>query len=126
MTYVRQWSFFTSLICIKVSFFILYWTIFRPFRLLRYGVMAGGVIVPVVYLAFLLANMIDGTPRSGETWFNSVVRCKICFNIMVPVTAWGVVSDTYILILPIFGIMRLQLSLKEKVGVLMLFMTGLG
>ena len=38
----------------------------------------------------------------------------------------GVVSDVFILLLPISGVLRLQLSSKKRFALILVFMTGLG
>ena len=45
-------------------------------------------------------------------------------RLSIPLAAWAIISDVFILLLPISGVLRLQLSPKKKFGLLMMFMTG--
>lgn len=47
-------------------------------------------------------------------------------RLSIPLAAWAIISDVFILLLPIPGVLRLQLSPKKRFGLLMVFMTGFG
>ena len=114
---------------IKLSFFLLYLQIFRPFLWLRICIIAGAVIVTAVYVAGIVAQFIVHTPRPGQTWLEyfQVSRAdKISANTSWPLPAWTLASDVYVLAVPIAGVSRLQISARRRFGVTMVFMTGLG
>ena len=111
---------------VKLTFFILYWKIFKTVRWLRIAIVVGGTVVTAVYLVSTLASLIASTRRPGTTWVESLINCLFCKKIGVPLVAFSLVSDVYILILPIFGVARLQLRARQKFGVIMVFMSGLG
>ena len=116
-------------IFIKLSFFLLYLQIFRPFLWLRICIIAGAVIVTAVYLAAIIAELIEQTPRPSQTWFKyfqSSLADKNDVNVSWALAAWALATDVYILVLPIAGVARLQVSAKRKFAVIMAFMTGLG
>ena len=116
-------------IFIKLSFFLLYLQIFRPFLWLRICIIAGAVIVTAVYLAAIIGEFILQTPRPGQTWFEMFQASnadKGGANVTWALAAWALASDVYILVLPIAGVSRLQVSAKRRFGVIMAFMTGLG
>lgn len=125
LVYVSDWIGNVAQIFIKLSFFILYWNIFKPFRWLKLGIIIGGIVVTAGYAAFVLASIIAATPGGGSTWLDKDY-CRVCVKSVLPLGVWGLASDIYILVLPISGIFRLQLALKRKVGLLMVFMTGIG
>ena len=69
------------------------------------------------------------TPRPGQTWFEYFQAShagKGGVNVSWALAAWALASDIYILVLPIVGVSRLQVSAKRRFGVIMAFMTGLG
>ena len=116
-------------IFIKLSFFLLYLQIFRPFLWLRICIIAGAVIVTAVYLAAMIGELIVQTPRPDQTWFEYFQAShagKGGVNISWALAAWALATDIYILVLPIAGVSRLQVSAKRKFAVIMAFMTGLG
>lgn len=116
-------------IFIKLSLFLLYLQIFHPFLWLKICIIAGAVIVTGVYIAATLGELIAQTPRPGQTWyqyFQASHADKGGVNLSWALAAWALASDVYLLILPIAGVARLQVSAKRKFAVIMAFMTGLG
>ena len=113
-------------IFIKLTFFILYWNIFKPFRWLRISIIGGTFAVTIVYLACLLAELIGATPLSGQTWRESSTGNNIGRKLAVPLAAWTLASDIYLLLLPISCVFQLQLSAQRRFGLLTIFMTGIG
>jgi len=95
---------------------------------LKFGIIGGAVVIVAVYTAFILASMIGATPRAGQTWLESsqTSRNSTGKTLSVPLAAWALVSDVFILLLPISGVLRLQLSPKKRFALLMVFMTGIG
>ena len=112
----------------KLTLFILYWTIFKPFRWLKKGIIGGAVIVTGIYGSLALGSLISAAPRPGGTWQEASLASQERFSqkFSVPRAAFGLVSDVFILLLPISGVLRLQLSLKKKLALVMVFMTGTG
>ena len=118
-------------IFIKLTFFILYWSIFYPFRWLRYAILGGAAVVTGVYAGFVMYILITDTPRPGQTWFEKAQEIQERgssggVRITMPLGTWGLVTDIYILLLPICGVARLQLSRKKSIALLTVFMTGIG
>ncbi|KAI4224944.1 MAG: hypothetical protein L6R36_004303 [Xanthoria steineri] len=126
LNYIIEWFTCIPYIFVKLTFFILYWKIFKTVRWLRIAVVVGGTVVTAVYLVSTLASLIASTRRPGTTWVESLVNCLLCKKIGIPLVAFSLVSDVYILVLPIFGVARLQLRARQKYGVIMVFMSGLG
>ena len=111
----------------KLTFFLMYLQIFWPFKWLRICIYLGATVTAVFYLAvegFWLYNM---TPRKGQS-FESVVLSSAEYKVLVlsvPVAAVGLGIDLYLLVLPITGVMHLQLPTRRKIGVILIFMTGI-
>lgn len=124
LSYISDWFANVAYIYVKLTFFILYWNIFKPFRWLKFGILGGAVIITGLYIGFTLASLIGGSPRPGQSWRQS--SNAIGIRLSVPLAAWTLVSDVFILILPISGVLRLKLSPKRKLGLSMIFMTGIG
>ena len=46
-------------------------------------------------------------------------------NTGVATACFGIISDFYLLLLPIFGVWQLQMPTRRKIGVIVVFATGL-
>lgn len=88
----------------------------------------GAIIVTGVYAGFLLANLIRQTLYRDQTWLDDFESQHYIssLKLSMPLAAWTLVPDVYILVLPITGVLRLQLPPRRKVAVSMVFMTGIG
>ena len=87
----------------------------------------GITITTVFYVAASITQIVLTIPRKGESWLlhaNSHAERAAQMN-GIPFAAVGLVIDVYLLILPIKAVMDLQLPLKRKIGVGMVFLTGL-
>ena len=95
----------------KLALLLLYHRIFYPDKKTRYAIWLGIVVSFVFYLiiAILFISVSD-------------LRTKLLLNRANGVA--NVVSDFYILTIPIFAISRLQMSSSRKLGVSAIFLTG--
>lgn len=115
---------------IKVSFFIYYYQIFGPKPVLRWCIWIGAIVTTVFYSAVTVTLFVVSSPGHGVTLRGRLdsVLGGITSPILCTTIALGyfnVFSDLYILILPISGVMGLNLQPKRKIGVVLIFMTGL-
>ena len=110
----------------KLSIFLLYMRIFSPDRKMRYAVYFGvaanfifTIIITVMQAAFTI-------PWRGETWLDPrhLARVEHSSVLAVPVGIFGVISDVYILVLPIPITLKLDLPLRKRLGVIAIFMVG--
>lgn len=94
----------------------------------RYLIWAGMAVIITFAIVFFIIDLVVCVPRSGETWLNPAVSHR-CNNISVPLVTVGayfkVITDFYILFIPLHQLPRLRLSKKRKVGFVLIFMTGL-
>ena len=111
---------------VKVTFFLMYIQIFRPFKWLRYLSYAGAIVTILFYFSALVATLAWQIPSPGQTLVASLQnpRTARAFNITYPVGSVGLALDVYILILPIAGVSKLQLPFRRKIGVMAVFLTG--
>lgn len=128
LVFISDWLINVAYTFVKLTYFILYWNIFKPFRWLKLGIIGGAVVIIGIYIACTIAKLIEGAPSPGHTWRETSFAShnSIGQRLSVPLAAWGVVSDVFILLLPISGVLRLQLSPKKRFALLMVFMTGIG
>ena len=111
----------------KMTFFLMYLQIFWPFKWLRVGIYLGATVTTTFYLAVEIFWLYNMTPRRGQSW-SSMTASPAEFKVLVlsvPVGAVGLGIDVYLLILPITAVMHLQLPTRRKVGVVLIFLTGI-
>ena len=116
-----------TLAFIKVTFFILYLQLFRPIRGLRVAIWAGGIITVLFYLSYGIELFVLSTPSPGEDWlqhFTSPAQSKEA-NLSIPLPAVGLALNLYILVIPLIGIYNLQIPIRRKIGVAMVFLTAI-
>lgn len=110
----------------KVTFFLMYYQLFRPKSSLRYPIYIGGIATAVFYTVYTILMFVFLSPRPGETlfthWQNPISQEVNRFS--VPLSAAGAAIDLYILVLPIAAVIQLQLATKHKIGLVVIFMSG--
>ena len=110
----------------KLSLFLMYLRIFSPSRQIRYLIFFGITIIVLFYTACLLIEVIDCTPRPEESWIvaQESKRCEQDKTLGYVMAAFNVLSDFYLLAIPLPIIWKLQLALRRKIGISIVFMTG--
>jgi hypothetical protein len=114
---------------IKVSLLVFYLRIFNPVPRLRYMIWAGLVAVVAFFIAIFVGTLILCCPRPGEPdSFASLTMSKRCATGIPKLTTAGtifsVISDFYILFIPIHMMPTLKLSRKRKAAVASVFLIG--
>lgn len=110
----------------KLTLFLLYLRLFSVDRTTKYLVYFGMATVISFYLACMLVSMIACSPWTGKTRFQGLdsSRChgeKILGYVM---TVFNLISDFYLLIIPINVVRKLQMPTRKRIEVLSLFMFG--
>ena len=93
---------------------------------LRYTSYAGATFTVLFYTALIIFTLILTAPAPNQSWQEASQRPG--HDAVLRATVWiacvGLVLDIAILLLPIAGVSRLQLSRQRKIGVIAVFMTG--
>ncbi|PQE12378.1 integral membrane PTH11 protein [Rutstroemia sp. NJR-2017a BVV2] len=122
-------NFFTTLVWpfAKLSFFILYHQLFYPNVWLRRLIYLGAYVNVGFYFGVLVGTLYYTAPHPGESWEETYLSPRYAgiFNMTIPIAAGSLFLDIYIFLLPIFGIWNLQLTTKKKLGIMIVFGTGL-
>ncbi|KAI0455774.1 hypothetical protein F5B21DRAFT_470595 [Xylaria acuta] len=99
---------------VKLALLLLYYRIFQPNRLVRYGIYFGMAAVSTVYtvwtFVFIFQSVLNSETGSRLSWAQA---------------AFNVATDVYIFVLPISGVLKLHTSRKRKIGIAGVFSTGL-
>jgi hypothetical protein len=115
-----------TMMFIKVSFFILYLQLFKQMERLRVCIWIGLVFTACVYTGLGITMFYFHTPRPHETWLahEESKYGQITTRLSVPQSVVGLVIDIYILVIPIIGITSTKMSTKRKLGVILVFLSG--
>lgn len=110
----------------KLSILFLYLRIFDVDRRLRLFIVFGMVFQALFYTAMVclaIANMEKcNSPQKLSSQYCKVYSRQV--SVMMPVL--NVVTDIYVLALPIHRVLALKLSAKHRLGVLLIFLCGIG
>lgn len=111
---------------IKLTFFLLYLHIFRRNSIIKFCVYIGMLLTAIFYTGVGITQLVLATPPSGKTWLEYYLspRASKTDILSIPNVAVGLGIDLYILILPIGGVIKLQMSTRRKIGVCLIFLTG--
>lgn len=110
----------------KLSLFLLYLHLFSLSKI-KIFVYVGIVSIFVVYTGITIGWGVICLPQRGKGWMDVLFdqKCVVTSKkINYIVGSFGVISDLYILVLPIPVILRSNLSRKQKIKVCAVFMTG--
>lgn len=115
---------------IKLSLFFLYLEVFGLIKWLKWSAYAGIVLTGSFYFATLIIFMVLCEPTHGQTQFAylSALASPKCTESRAVVLAQGiinVISDLYLIALPLPALWTLQMPLKRKLGVAAMISTGL-
>lgn len=115
---------------IKLALFVLYLEVFGRLRWLRYLVFAGIIINGLFSVAAMIAFIVMCSPRNGQSQFSyiSALASPLCTRSRPLAVALGVanvISDLYLILIPLPAVWSLHLSFGRKIGLSAMFFTGL-
>ncbi|SLM35587.1 40s ribosomal protein s12 [Lasallia pustulata] len=116
-----------AMIFTKLTFFLVYLQIFQPFKWLRTCVYLGATVTTLFYVVTELFWIVAMTPIKAQTFLSvgaspAQLRALV---LSVPTAAVGLGIDVYLLVLPVTAVMQLQLPTRHKIGVILIFLTGI-
>ena len=105
----------------------MYRHVFGPKRWMRISANLGAILTTLFYITMSLCAIIFATPRKGETWarHEGSQFAHMNIRIAIPQSCVNLGLDLYILILPIVAVVKLQMAPRRKIGIILIFMTGL-
>lgn len=110
----------------KTSMFLLYYRVFAPKKLFRYIITIGIGFCFAVYFAYLAVAAYFCAPHAGKGWDAMILySCSRSGFYYIISGGANLALDIFMLVLPLPVILRLQLPMNKKVGILAIFMTGL-
>ncbi|KAG6363982.1 hypothetical protein INS49_009085 [Diaporthe citri] len=113
---------------VKLTILTLYFRIFQPSRWAHHLILAGSIAVAVFYLVTIITLLALCVPSRGETWL-AKASFGTCPTVQVRIARsqgfFGLFSDVFILVIPLWQVSQLSLPPKRKAGVMLVFFTGL-
>ena len=113
--------------CAKLSLFLLYYRLFARHQWIRYLVYLGVASAAAMYTASTIVYGYLCLPRRGQGWVEAGLssRCHRQFILASYVRGpFNVVSDLYLLFLPLPAVWQLQIPLRKRLGIATIFLTG--
>ena len=109
---------------VKLSLLLLYYRLFSRNKTIRYLIYFGIAFQALFYLASIgVYSASEATCTKGAIAQADLYLEEWIFTVVSGV--FNVVTDFYVLILPIAVVWRLQLAPRRKIGVIGIFLTGL-
>lgn len=110
-----------------MTILLMYHEIFRPIRWVRIAVYFSSVIIVGFYGAVMIALFVYSTPRPGRTWQEAAIDGTLTdsISLSVPTGVVGLVTDIWLVVLPLPAVFALQMPMLRKLGVSCVFMTGI-
>ena len=111
---------------IKLSYFTLYSQAFELLPKMKLPIWIGATGSTLFYAVIFALNVCFAIPSSGEAILAHHFKYvdKSAVQLSVPCSAIGLALDLYIIILPIYGLLQLQLSARKKFSVSLVFLVG--
>ena len=118
---------------VKATLIFLILTAFRPVEWLRALCWVGLGTTLLFYVANLITQVVACRPRGGtdRIAYLAGMASRQCAGVdtliqktSVATGIFGLVSDLYILIIPLPAVAKLQLGRRKKLGVYMIFSSG--
>lgn len=108
---------------------VLYLEVFGLLRWFRYLVFAGIFITGGFYFASMVVFLARCAPRDGHSQFAYLSallspRCVQTRPVITTLGVFNVVSDLYLILIPLPAVWSLQLPLRKKIGLATMFLTG--
>ncbi|KAI0102812.1 hypothetical protein GGR51DRAFT_526284 [Nemania sp. FL0031] len=124
-----------SSLFVKSALLALYLRVFAPNMIARIMIWAGVATIVIFYFTSIILNIYFCVPISMTTpvpnadeWAKKL-KASNCsqpvYNLNAAVGLFGVVSDLYVLLIPVSMIYKLRIPRNRKLGILGIFLTGL-
>lgn len=119
-----------SIGAVKVSVLILYWQVFHVLTWMRIACIAAITCITAFQLSLPIAFSAMCAPSTGSSYldFLNAFLSDTCMRTRVLVVIQGigsVVTDVFLVVLPLPPVLGLRMPLKRKIAVTSMFMVGL-
>ncbi len=125
--YAEQMTIAVALFFSKLSILILFHRIFSLQKIFRYANYLGMIWAFLLAIASIIQALVYCTPRGMQSFDTpeTTVRCNELEQPILVRGAFQAALDFYILLLPLPLLWNLQLTIRRKLELTVVFMTGL-
>jgi len=114
---------------IKLSLFVLYLEIFGRLRWLKYCAVGGAIAAGLFYFATMITFIVMCGPKDGQSQYSylSALASEECARsrpLAIIMGIVNVISDLYLIVLPLPAVWSLNLPFGRRFGVSAIFLTG--
>jgi hypothetical protein len=112
---------------LKSTFFLTYRDIFSELRWVRTVSAVFLAFVVAFYAAFAIYLCWYFAPQPGQTWVENTMTQDsfVRLHVSVPTASVNLGLDLVVLLIPIVAVVQLNMSLRKKLGICLIFLTGL-
>ena len=115
---------------IKLSLFVVIVEIFSRLRWLKNLAIGGAVFTGLFYFATMIATPVLCAPRNGTSKADYIGKlgdkqCKGSFKLGIIVQLVSVLSDLYLVLLPLPAVWNLHMPLRRKFAIAAMFLVGI-
>ena len=113
--------------CAKLALFLLYFRLFGRHQWMRNLIYLGIGCTAVINFGAIIVYGVLCLPRKGQTWIEAGLssRCHKQYIMISYIRGpFNLLSDVYLLLLPLPAVWQLQLPLRRRVGIAGIFLTG--
>ena len=109
----------------KASILLLYLRVFYLDRTIRLGVWGGLILQTLFYLTAATLGIVAMCRCSSIETLSNMFCVRYESDIQLTILTFNLVTDIYIIILPIHRVWNLQLNFRRKIGLLTVFVGGI-
>ena len=109
---------------VKVSILLLYYRIFQVSKRLRVSLVSSIIFISLIYACFFALTVVTTVKCVSLAALVDYPICRNTYPIALSNSVFNVVTDFWILLLPIPSILGLHLDKQRKIGLLAIFGTG--
>jgi len=112
---------------IKCAFLVFYLRLFGPKNHIRAMVFGGLAVVLIFYVVFVISYLVTLLPRDGDYLSKELMKRQgeAPARLTTAAAFMSVITDIYIMFIPLHQVPQLGLSYKRKWGISLIFLTGL-
>ncbi|KAI0197474.1 hypothetical protein F4808DRAFT_295229 [Astrocystis sublimbata] len=124
-----------SALLVKTTLLALYLRVFAPNTSARRMIWAGTTVIAIFYVTAIILNIrfcvpiSMTTPVPDQDAWQKKLKASTCsqpvYNLNAAVGLFGIVSDLYVLIIPVSMVNKLKMPRDKKIGILGIFLFGL-
>lgn len=113
-----------TIFAVKLSILLLYRRVFSIDRFLHYGTILGFVLLMIVQLPYIVTQIYTVVHCASPRSLLVSPFCSHLYTVNITQSAVNIVTDFYVLCLPLPRLVKLNLPIRRKIGLCFIFAAG--